>query len=166
MSRFLRLAAGVLCVGVLALGVVHFDPACLINFPHGWDPDKRASLAEEVARNEQLDQREAAIRRRREAKRHVAAEVIAGRRSLAEAVEEFRELDREWPENHSGPRTPEDFGMSEDESDGWAVIHQVRQVPTDRPEEAAAAAERLEKELQQLRAERKTRRPEPAEQSR
>src|SRR5262245_9197191 len=87
MSKFLRLAAGVLCVGVLALGAVHFDPACLINFPHGWDPDNRASLAEEVARNEQLDQREAAIRRRREAKRQVAEEVIAGRRGLAEAIE-------------------------------------------------------------------------------
>jgi hypothetical protein len=163
MSRFLRLAAGVLCVGVLALGVVHFDPACLINFPHGWDPDKRASLSAEVARNEQLDQQEAALRHRREAKAQVAKEVIAGRRNLAEAIERFRALDREWPENHRGPRTPEDFGMSEDEWDGRNVLDHVRRVLADRPDEAAAVAGRLEKELRQLLAERKKRPPAPAE---
>jgi hypothetical protein len=82
MTKFLRLAAGVLCVGVLALGVVYFDPACLINFPHPWDSDKKASVAEEVARNEQLDEREAALRRQRQAKRSVAAEPGRGHRAV------------------------------------------------------------------------------------
>jgi hypothetical protein len=56
--------------------------------------------------------------------------------------------------------------MTEDEWDGRMVIEQVRQILADRPDEAAAVAERLEKQLEQLLAERKTRRPEPAEQSR
>ena len=52
-------------------------------------------MVEEIARNEQLNEQYAALRRQRQAKRLVAAEVIAGRRGLAEAVEEFRGLDRE-----------------------------------------------------------------------
>ena len=162
MSKFIRLAAAVLCVGVLALGVVLFDPACPLTYPPRRDSRKGVSMAEEVARNEELDQREDAIRRRREAKAQLAAEVIARRRSLAEAIEQFRALDREWPENHRGPRTPEDFGMSQDEWDGRAVLDYVRRVLTDRPAEATAVADRLEKELQQLLAERKKRLPAPA----
>ena len=153
MSKFLRLAAGVLCVGVLALGVVVFDPACPLTYSPRRDSATRASMAEEVARNEELDQREAAIRRRREAKAHVAAEVIARRRSLAEAVEQFRILNQQWPPI---PR-PERIilgrlGMSEEEWDAREVFRFVRLVLADRPEEAAAVIGRLEKELQQLLA--------------
>jgi hypothetical protein len=53
--------------------------------------------------------------------------------------------------------------MSEDEWDGRTVIDQVRQVLADRPDEAAAVVGRLEKELQQLLAEREKRPPAPAE---
>jgi len=153
MSKFIRLAAAVLCVGVLALGVVLFDPACPLTYPPRWDSGTRASMAEEVARNEELDQREATIRRRREAKAHVAAEVIARRRSLAETVEQFRILNQEWPPI---PR-PERIilgrlGMSEEEWDAREVFRFVRLVLADRPEEAAAVIGRLEKELQQLLA--------------
>ena len=164
MSKFLRLAAAVLCVGVLALGVVYFDPACMLTFPHRWDPDKKASLVEEIARNEQLDQQEAALRRQRQAKRAVAAEVIARRRSLAEAIEEFRALDREWPKLGPLPHWPADLGMSADEGVGRDVLYFVQLVLADRPDEAATVAGRLEKELQQLLAERKKRLPAPAEQ--
>jgi hypothetical protein len=162
MSKYLRLAAGVLCFGVLALSVVLFDPACPLTFPPQGDSTKRHSLAEEVQRNEELDQREAAIRRRREAKVQVVKEVIARRQSLAEAIEQFRTWDRQWPENAS-IQTPEDFGMSADEWDGRAVLDHVRQVLADRPNEVAAVASRLEKELQKLLAERKKRRPASAE---
>src|SRR6516164_7638903 len=109
MTKFLRLAAGILCVGVLALGVVVIDPACLSNFPHRRGPDRKASLAEEIARNEQLDQQEAALHRQRQAKRRVAAEVIARQCSLAEAIEQFRALDREWPELPPAPQMPEEL---------------------------------------------------------
>jgi hypothetical protein len=163
MSKFLRLAAAVLCVGVLALGVVYFDPACMLTFPHRWDPDKRASMAEEIARNEQLDQQEAALRRQRQAKRRVAEEVLARRRSLAEAIAQFRELDREWPEFPSAPQTPEELGLSADEWSGRDVLYFVRLVLADRPDEAAVAGDRLETELQQLLSGRDQRRPLPTD---
>jgi hypothetical protein len=103
------------------------------------------------------------MRHRREAKAHVAKEVIARRQSLAEAIERFRALDREWPENHRGPRTLEDFGMSQDEWDGRNVLDYVRMVLADRPDEAAAVADRLDKELRELVAERSKRRLAPVE---
>jgi hypothetical protein len=81
MSTFIRLAAGDLCLGVLVLGVVAFDFACLHTAPLPGDPDTRPPMAEEVARREPLKQVEEATLRRTEAKRHVGEEVIARRRS-------------------------------------------------------------------------------------
>ena len=163
MTKHLQLAEGLLCLGVLALGVVAFDFSCLRNAPLPGDSEVRPLLADEVARREQLRQREEAIHRRNEAKRHVAGEVIAGRRSLAEALELFRELDREWPENRPWPHAPAGVELSQDEWDGRGVLDSVRQVLADRPDEAAAVAGRLEQELQQLLAERKKRPPAPSE---
>jgi hypothetical protein len=65
MSTFIRLAAGVLCLGVLALGAVAFDFACSVTFLPRWDSAKSASIADAVERNERLNQRKEAIRRRR-----------------------------------------------------------------------------------------------------
>jgi hypothetical protein len=57
--------------------------------------------------------------------------------------------------------------MSEEyEWDGRLVIDQVRQILVNRPAEAAEVAGRLEKELQDLLAGRKMRRPAPAERRR
>jgi hypothetical protein len=162
MTKIIRLV-GVLCLGVLALGAVALDPACRLLSSFGGRSANRGSVAEQIDRNEELDQWKEAMRHRREAKAHVAAEVIARRRSLAEAIERFRALDREWPENHRGPRTPEDFGMSQDEWDGRAVLDYVRRVLADRPAEAAAVADRLEKELRELLAEQRKRRLAPVE---
>jgi hypothetical protein len=166
MSKLMRFAAGVLCVGVLALGVVYFDPACPLTYPAPWDPDRRNSMAEELTRREHLKELHEATFRRIQAKWQIAEEVIAGRRSLAEAIEQFRDLDRQWPEIRSGAEIPELQWMSEDEWDGRTVIDQVRQVLADRPDEAAEVAGRLEKELQQLLTDRKKRSPAPAEGSR
>jgi hypothetical protein len=82
MSKLLRLAAVVLCLGVLALGVAAFGPACLPTSSPPGDVDKRPSPAEGVALRERLNQQQGAIHRRDEAKRHLAEEVIARRRSL------------------------------------------------------------------------------------
>ena len=163
MTKYLRLAEGVLCLGVLALGVIYFNPACPLTFPHRWDSGKGASMAEAIVRNEQLDQTENDIRRRREARRQVAQEVIARRRSLAEAIEQFRILDQEWPESRPAPQTAEDLGMSEDERGGRDVLYFVRLVLADRPDEAASVADRLGKELRELVAERSKLRLAPAE---
>ena len=161
MTKFIRLAAGMLCVGVLALGAVYFDPSCLLTYPAPWDPGRRNSMADELTRREHLKQLHEASYRRHETKWQIAQEVIAGRRGLTEAIAQFRALDRQWPENFP-IQPPEDFGMSEDEWDGWNVIDFVRQILADHPDEAAAVADRLEKELQQLLADRKKRLPAPA----
>ena len=163
MSKFLRLAAVVLCLGVLVLSVVSFDPACPLTYSAPWDTNRRFSMAEDLARREHLKQLREASLRRLEAKWQIAQEVSAGQRSLAEAMEQFRDLDRQWPDLRSGITKPEDLWMSEDEWDGRAVIEQVRQVLADRPDEAAAVAGRLEKKLQQLLAAKQKRPPAPAE---
>jgi len=48
MSKLLRLAAVVLCVGVLVLGVVFFDSACPLTSLAPRDPNPRGSLADSV----------------------------------------------------------------------------------------------------------------------
>jgi hypothetical protein len=123
-------------------------------------------MAETLARSEQLKQLREASFRRVDDKSRIAKEVIAGWRSLAEALEQFRDLDRQWPDIRTGVKKQEDLWMTEDEWDGRLVIEQVRKVLADRPEEAAAVADRLEKELRQLLADRKKRPPAPAEESR
>jgi hypothetical protein len=72
MNTFLRLAAGVLCLGVLALGVVSFDPACPLTSPAPWDPNRRDSMAETLARSEHLKRLHEASFRRVEAKWQIA----------------------------------------------------------------------------------------------
>jgi hypothetical protein len=106
---------------------------------------------------------EEATLRRTEAKRQVAEEVIGRRRSLAEAIEIFRALDGEWPEHRPWPHAPAGHGRSQDEWDGQAVLDCVRQVLADRHEEGTTVLDRLEKELQQLLADRKKRRQTPAD---
>ena len=165
MNLFIRLAAGVLFLGAFALGIVILDLVGRLTSPPQREWIQQVRLTEELARAERLNQLREASFRRVEAKRQVVKEVIAGRRGLTEAIERFRDLDRQWPDIRTGIKKPELQWMSEDEYDGRTVIDQVRQVLADRPDEAATVADRLEKELQQLLAERKTRRPETAEQS-
>jgi len=83
--------------------------------PCPWDPDRRDSLAETLARNEQLEQLREATFRRIKTKWQLAEEVIARRRGLAEAIEQFRDLDRQWPDVRAETKKPELPWMSEDE---------------------------------------------------
>src|SRR5262249_37238512 len=83
MNKYLRVVAGLSCLAVLILGAVALDPdGPLLSAFHGCAA-KRATLLEEIGRKEQLDQTKDAVHRRREVKRQVAAEVLAGRCSLA-----------------------------------------------------------------------------------
>jgi hypothetical protein len=160
MNKLIRLTSGFLCLDLLALGIAFSDLAC----PPRWDGNN-PSLAEERGREEKLQQMHEATRHRLEAKRQVAQEVIAQRQTLAQAIEEFRTLDRQWPECPPEP-TLEALGISEDELDGLCVLHYVRGVLADHPDEAAEVVGRLEKELQELLEARKKRHPAPAEGSR
>jgi hypothetical protein len=159
MNQLLRLTSGFLCLGLLALGITVSQLAC----PLRWNGGKRASLADERGREADLQQAFEALRRHREAKRQVAQEVMARRRSLAQAIEQFQAFDRDLSEGRIRFQTPEDFGMSEYEWDGWSVIYWVRQVLADRPEEVAKVVGCLEKELQELLEAHKKRRPAPAD---
>jgi hypothetical protein len=49
--------------------------------------------------------------------------------------------------------------LSQDEWNGRGVLNSVRQVLADRPDEAAAVTDRLEKELHTLLADRKKKQP-------
>jgi len=159
MNQLIRLTFGLLCLGLLALGITVSHLAC----PLRWDGDNRPSITEQRGREEKLKQLHDATRRREQAKWQVAQEVIARRRNLAEAIEQFQALDRDWPEGRLRFQTPEDFGMSEYEWDGWSVIYWVRQVLTDRPGEATKVVGCLEKELHELLQARKKRHPAPAD---
>ena len=162
MNQLIRFSSGLLCLGVLGGVILASDLAC----PSRWDDGNRPSIAEERGREEKLQEMHEATHRRLQAKRQVAGEVIARRQSLAEAIEQFRAWDQVRLQTAFSLRKPEDVGMSEDEFIGRNVLHFVQQVLADRPDEATVVVGRLEKELQQLLAARKKRRPTPAEGSR
>jgi hypothetical protein len=152
MSNFIRLAACIPCLGVLALAVLSYKLL----------PERNAFLPtwpEILSRKEQVNQLEEELDRSWEAKRQVAKEVIAGRRSLAEAIEAFRELEQPWIPARQQEQTLKVLRMSEVEWRGRKVIYIARRVPADRPDEAAVVADRLEKELQKLLADRKKQQP-------
>ena len=159
MGKFLRVAAGVLCLVVLVLAGVALDPdgPLLRSFLDCWA--KRAAPAEDI---ERLKQWEDVMRRRKEAKDQVTEEVIARRISLAEAMKQFRDVDWQWPDARMAPLKAEKLGISEDEWDGRRVILYVRFFLADRPYEAAAVIARLEEELQELLADRQKRPAAPA----
>jgi hypothetical protein len=156
-TKFIRLAAVILYLGVLTLAIVLFDFVGQIASPHREDAHTRVSLAVELARTERLKQLRDASYRRREAKCQIATEVIARQRSLSEAIEQFRDLDRQWPDLRSQIEKHEFLWTSEDEWDGKAVLHEVHQLLAKRPDEKAEIVGRLEQELHQLLTNRKPR---------
>ena len=158
MNKLIRFTFGLLCLGVLGGVMLASDLAC----PPRWEPGQRPSLPEELEREAKLRESIEALRRQRQAKRQVAQEVMAQRRSLAQAIAQFQALDRDWPEGRLRFQKPQDFGMSEEEWDGRSVIYWVQQVLAERPDEAAKVVGRLEKELQELLANGKKRCPAPA----
>ena len=93
MHTLMRLAAGILVLGVLALTTIVLDPTYSLLFSFQRYSAKSASMVDVIGRKEQLDQRQDALLDLREAKEQVAAEVIAQRRTLAEAIERFRTVD-------------------------------------------------------------------------
>jgi len=146
MRKFLRLAALFSCLGVLVLGAIALNPnGPLLSSFRGYSAG-RPSLAEAIAQSERLARLQEAVLRRINAKEQIATEVIARRRSLAEAMEQFRALDQECPQSDVGAETAKALGISEDEWVGRGVIGWVRTVLYGRPDEAAAAVARLEKD--------------------
>jgi hypothetical protein len=159
LRKFLPLAIGFLCLGLLALAIFTFDPACWPHHPLPENSPLQPPWAEIFARKEQLKRLEEDLNRYWEAKGQVAKQVIAGRRSLAEAIDEFRKLDQPWISASHQEQTLEELRMSEVEWRGRNVIASARRVLDDQPDEAAAVADRLQKELQKLVADPKKQHP-------
>jgi hypothetical protein len=163
MSKFLSLATGIVCLGVLALAVLVFDPSCLPHYPLSERNPLQPTWVEIFARKGQLKRFEEDLHHLGETKQQVAQEVIAGRRSLAEAIDEFRRLDQPWISVNHEEQTLVQLRISEDEWRGRNVISFARRVLADRPDEAAAVADRLEKELQEFLVERGKQHPRQAD---
>jgi hypothetical protein len=163
MSKFLRVAALLSCLGVLVLGTIALDPNGPLLSSFRGCTGGRTSWAEALEEKERIARIKEASLRRRNTKKQIAEEVIAGRRSLAESMAQFHALDLEWPQFGLASDKARAEGISEDEWDGRKVIIMIRQVLFDRPDEEAAVIARLEKELQELLAERKKRPAAPVE---
>jgi hypothetical protein len=161
MSKFLRVAALLCCLAVLVLGTIALNPDGPLLSAFRGCAGEGTTLGEAIGRQEHLNQKYDALRRRREAKWHMAEEVMSGRLSLAEAMERFHALDREWPPGRV--RTREDIGVSEYEWDGRHVLFYVLLVLQSRHEEGNPLLARLRKELQELLADRKMHPAAPAE---
>ena len=96
-----------------------------------------------IQRDEELDQLQEATFRRIEARQRVVDEVIDGRRTLAEAIEWFQELDREWPDYSEVIPA---WAESRHEVRHRCILAMVLRVLRDRPEELSALLRRLEHE--------------------
>jgi hypothetical protein len=163
MGKFLRVAALLCCLCVLVLGTIALNPnGPLLSSFRGCTAGK-ISLPEALAESERIARFKEASLRRLDTKKHIAEEVIARRQSLAEAMQQFRVLDQEWPQFGSAAKKAEDLRISEDEWDGRGVIVTARNVLERRPDKAAAVVARLEKELQEILADRKKRPTAPIE---
>lgn len=126
---------------------VGFVAMCLIGL-HFFLPS--ISFAE-ANRGVELARRGDAIASRAEARQQIACELIAQQRTLADAIEQFRELDQEWP-NH--PPTVSE-ARARTTAEEWAYGHiraLVEDMLRDRPEEAEAVLHRLEQEFARLTA--------------
>jgi hypothetical protein len=138
MNTLLRPASVAVVSGLLALLVFGLRYACN---PADWSAI--------IQRREELDQLEAATLRRIEVRQRVVDEVIDGRRTLAEAIERFQELDREWPDHSEA--TP-DWAESRYEIRYRGILAMVKASLRDRPEKLSALLRRLEHEYRQRRA--------------
>lgn len=112
-------------------------------------------LYRELQRGDSLDRRDERMRRCLEAKRRITAEVLAGRLSLEEAAEAFRESNAAAQDgNEAWAGTYRTYDEDDAEAVYRNVIVWVRQSPSQGPERKAATIYRLEEELRQLRQSR------------
>ena len=103
----------------------------------------------EAQRGEALDSRDERLRRCLEVKTRITTEVLAGRLSLAEAAEAFREANATLKDAPDAWVDPYRFADDE-EAVFRTVIAWARSRADADPERQAAVVARLEEELQQL----------------
>jgi hypothetical protein len=129
-------------VGLLAVAVFCLRFACTIDF-------------REDIRSVELAEMRRASESRLEARDHVVRDLIAQRYTLGEAIEQFLELDRQWPELLSKARA----GRSQEERVYQHIRWKVEDALRDRPEQASIVLRRLEQEYEKFRTESQTASP-------
>jgi hypothetical protein len=140
MSELLRPVIFGCSLGLLGVGVFGLRFAC--NLPDFREEFRSAKLAE--MRRTTLT--------RLEARDQVVRNLIAQRYSLAEAINQFRELDRQGP----GIVSKAETGQSRQEKNYQFIHLMVEDVLQDHPERASLVLRRLERDYEKLRAERQT----------
>ena len=127
-------------MGLLAVGVFGLRFACT---PIDFREDLRSA---------ELDKMRRANRDRRQARDHVVRALIAARCTLAEAIAQFLELDRQWPEVISKVLAY----RFQEERVYQNLRLRVQEMLHDHPDQAAIVLRRLEREYEKLRSERQT----------
>jgi hypothetical protein len=140
MNAMMRLVSVGGFMGLLAVGVFCLRFACT-----------PADFREDV-RSAELTEMRLTSDDRLEARDQVVRELIAQRYTLAEAIEQFLELDRQWPELV----TKVQYGRSHDERIYEHIRLQVKDVLHDHPEQASRVLRRLEQEYEKHRSARQT----------
>jgi len=150
MNLVLRLALCAVVVAVAGIGLDIAHPGCLNNLGSelGSLPGLRSSIREEIDKQNDLQERCKIVLARLDAKRNIAAAVIAERLSLWEAAERFRDLaNAAAAQNGQPPQKLVSYAV--DEHICREVIACVNAELWDQPELAAVVGARLERELQE-----------------
>src|SRR5438132_8372118 len=148
MNLVLRLALCAVVVAVAGVGLDIAHPGCLNNLGSelGSLPGLRSSIREEIDKQNDLQERCTIVLARLDAKRQIAAAVIAERVSLWEAAERFRDLaNAAAAQNGQPPQKLASYAAHEHIC--REVIACVNAELWDQPELAAVVNARLEREL-------------------
>jgi hypothetical protein len=127
-------------IGLLGVGVFSLRFACTA-------PDFREDI-----RGAKLAEMWRDTSTRLDARDQVVRDLIAQRCTLAEAIEQFVELNPPWPDLL--PQVPS--GQSPQEKSYQYIRFMVEDALQDHPEQASIVLHRLEREYEQFRAERQT----------
>lgn len=156
LHRLLRVTVWVLVLGPL-IALAGFLVVPWLGGPALFAVDGAApgqGLWQEQTRAEALEKRDAAVRRRLAGKAEVTAEVVAGRLSLAEAIDRFRRLEALRDEGPDGvPGTPSRPALDDDEI-AQNVLRWASWWLCEEPSRRAEVMTRLEKELAEWQARR------------
>jgi hypothetical protein len=138
MSATMRMVMLGCFMGFLAVGAFSLRFACT-----------PMDLQEDI-RDAELAQMRRASEARLEARDQLVRDLIAQRYSLAKTLEQFLELDRQWPELISKVQADQSQQERVYQHIRWRVEDALR----DRPEQASIVLRRLEQEYEKLRTER------------
>jgi len=148
MNAVLRPAIVVLVVAPLAIYVLGLRFACN-------STDLRKIL--QAARlNEELEQSRRATFHRIDAREETVRQLIAQRCSLSQALARFRELDGEYPDHILELSRKRGGNGSDTERNYQYVLALAKSLLENQHEENAVVSRRLERDYQQLRANRQT----------